>query len=132
MDQLRKTYHRAIVIPLENIEKLWKDYDAFENGLSRMTAKKFIADRSAAYMTARLASREIKNLLDPMDRILESWYPKPPIWNDNDKRIVELWRQYLKWERSNPVHLDDGSLFQRILYCYKSSLIPMRHYPEFW
>jgi energy-converting hydrogenase Eha subunit F len=37
MDALRKVYHRAVQIPLENVEVLWKDYEAFENGLNKIT-----------------------------------------------------------------------------------------------
>lgn len=37
MDQLRKIYHKALQIPLENIEQLWSDYESFEAGLNRIT-----------------------------------------------------------------------------------------------
>lgn len=37
MDVLRKVYHRAVQIPLENVETLWKEYEAFENGLNKIT-----------------------------------------------------------------------------------------------
>ncbi len=37
MDALRKVYHRAVQIPLENVESLWKELEAFENGLNRIT-----------------------------------------------------------------------------------------------
>jgi hypothetical protein len=39
MDQLRRTYHRAIHTPLTNVETLWKDYDAFENTLNKLTVR---------------------------------------------------------------------------------------------
>lgn len=39
MDALRKVYHRAVQIPLENVETLWKDYEAFENGLNKITVR---------------------------------------------------------------------------------------------
>jgi cleavage stimulation factor subunit 3 len=35
MDALRKIYHRAIQIPLENIERLWSELEAFENSLKQ-------------------------------------------------------------------------------------------------
>lgn len=41
MDALRKTYHRAICIPLDGIEQIWKDYDTFENTLNRITVIPF-------------------------------------------------------------------------------------------
>ena len=37
MDALRSVYHRAVVIPLENVESLWRELDAFENKLSKIT-----------------------------------------------------------------------------------------------
>ena len=38
MDALRKAYHRAVPIPLENVEKLWHELEAFETGLNKITA----------------------------------------------------------------------------------------------
>ncbi len=35
MNKLREVYHRALVIPLENLEALWRDYDQYENSLNR-------------------------------------------------------------------------------------------------
>ena len=37
MDALRRVYHRAVQIPLENVESLWKELDAFENSLNKIT-----------------------------------------------------------------------------------------------
>jgi cleavage stimulation factor subunit 3 len=38
MDALRKIYHRAVQIPLENVETLWSELETFENNLNRITA----------------------------------------------------------------------------------------------
>jgi hypothetical protein len=37
MDALRKIYNRAVQIPLDNVEKLWHELEAFETGLNRIT-----------------------------------------------------------------------------------------------
>lgn len=37
MDSLRKAYQRAICIPTQAVNALWKEYDAFEMGLNKMT-----------------------------------------------------------------------------------------------
>ncbi len=37
MDLLRKTWQRAITLPLANLETLWRDYDSFENSLNKLT-----------------------------------------------------------------------------------------------
>ena len=39
MDALRCVYHRAVQIPLENVEQLWRELDAFENKLNKITAR---------------------------------------------------------------------------------------------
>jgi hypothetical protein len=39
IDAMRKTFHRAICIPMDQIEHIWKDYDAFENQLNKMTVR---------------------------------------------------------------------------------------------
>jgi cleavage stimulation factor subunit 3 len=49
MDALRKVYHRAVQIPLDNVERLWQELEAFETNLNRITAKKFMADLSPAH-----------------------------------------------------------------------------------
>lgn len=37
MDLLRKTYQQAICVPTQATNALWKEYDAFEMGLNKMT-----------------------------------------------------------------------------------------------
>lgn len=35
MIAIRKVYQKAIVTPMHHIEQLWKDYENFENSVSR-------------------------------------------------------------------------------------------------
>ena len=37
MDLLRKAYQRAICVPTQAVNSLWKEYDGFEMGLNKMT-----------------------------------------------------------------------------------------------
>jgi cleavage stimulation factor subunit 3 len=48
MDALRKIYHRAVQIPLENVEILWSELETFENNLNRITASTITIAASAA------------------------------------------------------------------------------------
>jgi cleavage stimulation factor subunit 3 len=43
MDALRKIYHRAVQIPLENVETLWSELESFENNLNRITVSTIIS-----------------------------------------------------------------------------------------
>jgi cleavage stimulation factor subunit 3 len=90
MDTLRKTYHRALSVPIANIEQLWRDYEAYENSLSRMTAKKFIADRSSGYMLARTGQKELKILMEPLEGAMKGWLAKPPGWSEKECQLVGI------------------------------------------
>lgn len=39
MDALRSAYHRAVVIPLDNVEALWRELDTYENSLNKITVR---------------------------------------------------------------------------------------------
>ena len=43
MDALRKIYHRAVQIPLENVEKLWSELETFESGLNKITVRAILS-----------------------------------------------------------------------------------------
>ncbi|KAI9103161.1 hypothetical protein DFS34DRAFT_354924 [Phlyctochytrium arcticum] len=131
MDSLRRAYQRAIWIPLNNIEQLWKDYDTFENGLNKLTAKKFMSEKSAGYMTARTVLRELKNMLEPIEKAQKTWMAKPPSWNAKELPILAAWKRLIAWECGNPLHLDDKSAWiARVMFAYRSALLMLRHYPE--
>ncbi|EJD00731.1 Suf-domain-containing protein [Fomitiporia mediterranea MF3/22] len=142
MDQLRKIYQRAVQIPLENVETLWKDYEAFENGLNKITAKKFLQDLTPAYMTARTKLRELRKHLgilfapppgtgsgtrSPLN------LPHKPTYNSTERQFVGAWKQYLKWEESNPFEIEERStLITRVQGVYRKAVVRMRFFSEIW
>lgn len=60
MVALRKAYQEVVGQAVEGIEQFWKEYDSYENSLNKITAKKFLNDRTGAYQGARGALRERK------------------------------------------------------------------------
>ncbi|WVQ71644.1 hypothetical protein IAR50_001184 [Cryptococcus sp. DSM 104548] len=129
-DNLRRIYQTAVRIPLNNIEALWKGYDAFETAQNKLTAKKFLAERSPAYMTARTALRELRTLTD---RIPKPIIPPRSTFTEQDRQTINAWKAYLKWEESNPLVIEDQQVLQsRIKYAMHKGLGEMRHFPEIW
>lgn len=53
MDALRKVYHRAVQIPLENVETLWSELEAFENNLNRITASPIVLEKGMQLIHTR-------------------------------------------------------------------------------
>ena len=130
MDTLRRIYQRAVCIPINNIESVWREYDQFENSLNRITAKKFLQEKSPAYMTARSALRELKTYTDNIARPV---LPKNPTFTDKEMQQLDAWKQYIQWEKNNPlVYEDQTALHARVTYVYKQALMHMRYYPELW
>lgn len=143
MDDMRRIFQRVVSIPVANVEQIWREYDQFENGLNRVTAKKFLAERSAAYMTARSALREMRGLVDPLHRPL---LPRLPVWAVDDvppsgediardRSRLDGWKTYLRWEESDPLQLaetDKEALKKRVDVAYAKAMMHMRFYPEVW
>ncbi|KAG0174771.1 mRNA 3'-end-processing protein rna14 [Apophysomyces sp. BC1015] len=130
MDSMRRAYQKAVTIPLNNVEHLWKEYDRWEHGLNGLTAKKFLGEKSSAYMTARTALPEMRRFTDNLNR---SAVPKPPQWSDKELQQLDLWKQYIRWEKSNPLQLDEEALIsERVTYAYQQAFLVLRFYPEMW
>ncbi|KAF9486847.1 hypothetical protein BDN71DRAFT_810027 [Pleurotus eryngii] len=113
MDALRKVYHRAVQIPLDNVERLWQDLEAFEVSLNRITAKKFMADLSPSHMQARTVLRQLQKHLGPLFPPLAPssrcplYLPSHPSFSPPDRALVGAWKAYLKWEGSNPLAIKE-------------------------
>ena len=138
MDQLRRIYQRAVSTPMNHIEAIWKEYDAYENSLNKLTAKKFLAEHSPAYMQARAVLGEMKPLTDGLVR---PSLPTPPSWIVPNSRAApqkehasyEAWHAYLAWEQTNPLALQDHGAWQhRVLCAYKKATMYIRFDAVVW
>ncbi|KAG0328328.1 mRNA 3'-end-processing protein rna14, partial [Podila horticola] len=130
MDAMRRVFQKAVCIPLSNVENIWRDYDSFENGLNKLTAKKFLQERSAGYMTARMMWKELKKLADGINR---NMLPRPVKWTERELHQLEQWKRWIRWEKSNPLNFEDITVLSaRIAWTYKQALMSMRFYPEIW
>ncbi|KAF1803012.1 hypothetical protein FB192DRAFT_1421002 [Mucor lusitanicus] len=127
---MRRAYQKAVTIPLNNVEHLWKEYDQWENNLNRLTAKKFLGEKSSAYMTARTALREMRLFTDNINTNVVSL---PPKWTANELAQLDLWKNYIQWEKSDPLQLeDDTAVMDRVAYTYQQAFLVLRLYPEIW
>ncbi|KAJ7618475.1 Suf-domain-containing protein [Roridomyces roridus] len=140
MEALRKVYHRAVQIPLSNVEKLWGELESFEMGLNKITAKKFMQDLTPGYMQARSTLRQLTTYLQglglhPPPDPSHFWLPSPPTFSKDDRPLIGRWKTYLKWEEGNPLAIEEkdrANLILRIQLAYRKAVIWMRYYPEIW
>lgn len=96
-----------------------------------LQAKKFLADKSAQYMAARSALREMKSLTEPL---LRPKVPVKPNWKRiEDHRHLEQWKAYLQWEEKNPLEIQEKPVLNaRIQHAYRQAQMHMRFYCEIW
>ncbi|KAF8720570.1 hypothetical protein AX14_010937 [Amanita brunnescens Koide BX004] len=149
MDALRKVYHRAVQIPLDNVEQLWHDLEAFETSLNKITAKKFMTDLSPSHMQARTTLRQLINHVTslypssfnnsypplPDGSNTDIFLPPSPSFDPTERALASKWKAYLKWEEGNPLEIEekDRAVFiNRVQAVYRKAVIRMRWYREIW
>ncbi|KAB8228546.1 mRNA 3'-end-processing protein rna14 [Aspergillus alliaceus] len=137
MDLLRKAYQKAICVPTQAVNNLWKEYDQFEMGLNKLTGRKFLQEQSPAYMTARSSYTELQNITRDLNRTTLPRLP-PVLGSDGDIEFgqqVDIWKRWIKWEKGDPLVLkeEDQTAFKaRVIYVYKQALMALRFLPEIW
>ncbi|KAF2087203.1 Suf-domain-containing protein [Saccharata proteae CBS 121410] len=137
MDSLRKAYQKAICIPTEAVTALWKQYDSFELSLNKVTGRKFLQEKSPAYMTARGAQVDLEKITRDLNRTTIPRLP-PALGFDGDLefvRQVDIWKKWIAFEKEDPLVLKDEDLNayrQRVVHVYRQALMALRFWPEMW
>jgi len=129
---IRKVYQRAIVNPMVNIENLWKDYVNFEQGIKQnpAIAEKMTHEHSRDYMNARRVAKEYEAVTRGLNKQAVS---VPPTGSSDENKQVELWNNYIMWEKSNPLKVEDPALIaKRVMFAYEQCLLCLGHHPHIW
>lgn len=130
MDLKRKVYKKALVIPLNNLEKMWSDYTSFENDLNTTTARKFISEISGGYMNARAWYKEWFNLTNGLLRFNSG------LINPNNELEINAqfnkWLNWINWEKLNKLEISQDDVINRIDYVFKQAVQSLIFKPELW
>lgn len=136
IDLIRKVYKKLLVIPTENIERLWSVYTKWENEINSATSSRFIADKSSEFMEARSWNVEWHNITNKL--LIRDIVPYSLNDEDSDHRLlvseqIKLWYQWIDFEKRNSLNIkDDNVLQKRIEYVYKQAIISLPFVPELW
>ncbi|KAJ5576825.1 RNA-processing protein HAT helix [Penicillium sp. DV-2018c] len=137
MDLLRKAYQRALGVPTQALNTLWKEYDQFEMNLNKVTGRRFLQEYSSSYMTARSSYTELQNIT--RDLIRTSLPPLPPLPGSEGyaefAAQANIWKRWMAWEKQDPLVLKEEDLAafkSRVVYFYKQALMAMTFLPEMW
>lgn len=129
MTTIRKTYQRAIVMPTHHVEQLWRDYENFENSVSRALAKGLLTEYQPKYNSARAVYRERKKYVDEIDW---NMLAIPSSGSSKEEMQWMAWKKLLSFEKGNPQRIDNASSNKRIAFAYEQCLMYLYHYPDIW
>ncbi|KAL6963886.1 Cleavage stimulation factor subunit 77 [Sarracenia purpurea var. burkii] len=129
MTAVRKAYQKAIVTPTHHVEQLWKDYENFENSVSRALAKGLLSEYQPKYNSARAVYRERKKYVDEIDWDMLA---VPPSGSHKEELQWMAWKRFLAFEKGNPQRMDSASANKRIAFTYEQCLMFLYHYPDIW
>ncbi|RZC83377.1 hypothetical protein C5167_046163 [Papaver somniferum] len=129
MTTIRKVYQKAIITPTHHVEQLWKDYENFENTVSRALAKGLVSEYQPKYNSARAVYRERKKYVDDVDW---NMLAVPPSGSYKEEQQCMAWKRFLAFEKGNPQRIDSGSSNSRITLTYEQCLMYLYHYPDIW
>ncbi|KAI4758902.1 Suf-domain-containing protein [Aureobasidium sp. EXF-3400] len=137
MDILRKAYQRAITVPMQATTSLWKEYDSFEMGLNKMTGRKFLQEKSPAYMTARTSYNILQKITQDLKRRTVPTLPPAPGCEGDDEyqQQVTIWQNWVEWEKEDPLVLKEEDIKayrDRVLYVYRQATMALRFWPQIW
>lgn len=129
MIAIRKVYQKAILTPTHHIEQLWKDYENFENSVSRQLAKGLVSEYQPKYNSARAMYRELKKHVDGVD---SKTLAVPPTGSLKEEQQWMAWKKLIAFEKGNPQRIDAASSNKRIIFTYEQCLMYLYHYPDIW
>lgn len=129
MTAMRKVYQRAIITPTHHIEQLWRDYENFENSVSRQLAKGLISEYQPKFNSARAVYRERKKYVDEID---DNMLAVPPTGSPKEELQWMSWKRLIAFEKGNPQRIDSTSSNKRIIFTYEQCLMYLYHYPDVW
>ncbi|XP_058079906.1 cleavage stimulation factor subunit 77 [Magnolia sinica] len=129
MTSMRKAYQKAIVTPTHHVEQLWKDYENFENSVSRALAKGLLSEYQPKYNSARAVYRERKKYVDEIDW---NMLAVPPTGSCKEEQQYLAWKRFLAFEKGNPQRIDTASSNRRVAFTYEQCLMYLYHYPDIW
>ncbi|KAK1370158.1 Cleavage stimulation factor subunit 3 [Heracleum sosnowskyi] len=129
MIAVRKVYQKAIVTPTHHVEQLWRDYENFENTVSRQLAKGLLSEYQPKFNSARAVYRERKKYVDEIDW---NMLAVPPSGANKEELQWVAWKRLLAFEKQNPQRVDNTFANKRIVLTYDQCLMYLYHYPDIW
>jgi Suppressor of forked protein (Suf) len=126
--ELRACYHRALSLPIDNLNELWRRYSAWEMKLNELLAReKLLPAQAPTYTGARALARERQALYASLQR---DGLALPSALADPVQ--ARQWRTLVDWEHANPQQLDADHLRARVHFTLAQARCALYRQPDVW
>jgi cleavage stimulation factor subunit 3 len=126
---LRLTYQRAIGNPMHEVDRMWKEYENFENMVSKPTAKQVTTEQQPRFKAALNKYKEKKAM---REGLLLNMLARPPCGSHKEEQQKRIWLNLIELEKRNTQRLPVEELQKRVKFVYQQALLCLHHYPEIW
>ncbi|TDH72901.1 hypothetical protein CCR75_006670 [Bremia lactucae] len=128
---VRKLYHRMVMVPLVGMETIWREYEKFERAIpnNEVLALNFFKVFRPKFDAARAVLRDRKSFYDAVNTNILA---VPATTSRADLMDMANWQKIIAFEMSNPERLDALRLKSRMRYTLELFLSVKRHFPEAW
>ncbi|TYZ67867.1 hypothetical protein PybrP1_002404 [[Pythium] brassicae (nom. inval.)] len=128
---VRKVFHRAVALPLVNMEALWREYEKFERSIPNndALALSFFKVFRAKFDAARAVLRDRKKLQDVVNL---NALAVPAAATRAELAQMAAWQKIIAFETGNPERLDPIRLKARMRFTLELFVSVKRHFPDAW
>lgn len=152
---LREAFQAALVVPMEKIDAVWDDYQAFEQVIANsmaalaqsaptigglpppallagVQASKLLTEYSSRYAQSKQGYKELVRVYAPVN----SYFAPLPLDSVNTAETVKsnilAWRRVLQFEKKNPFKLNWAKFKARMHFVFSQCLLSNVYVSDFW
>ncbi|GLD98713.1 hypothetical protein PINS_up007431 [Pythium insidiosum] len=130
---VRKVFHRAVLVPLNNMDTIWRDYEKFERAIpnNEALAQNFFKVFRPKFDAARAVLRDRKKLFDTINLHV---LPVPVTSRNMRAGLAQMreWQKLVAFEATNPERLDSTRWKSRMRFTMELLVSINRFAPEAW
>ena len=145
-EAIRSAFHRALLVPQQRLNELWREYERFEPTVSASPemARKLIEEQQSVVNLCRVVYAERVRIYAHVPpragqpptstegnpaALVRFLYGPPSLTHPS---LVAHWRDAIRWEMINRQRLEHSDHAARVSYAYEQALMDLRSHPDLW
>lgn len=128
---IRSIYHKAICNPMHELDKIWNDYDTFENSYCNdpIQARANINDMQPKFKSTLSRLRHKKTV---HDGLLLNMLARPPRNSEKEFQQKRIWKRIVAFEMEVTQGVEPEEVRQRVTFAFNQALLCLYHHPDVW